>query len=221
MPKHIFFDIDDTLFPTSEFAELARRNAVRAMIGMGLGQSEKKLSTSLLKIIRKKGSNYPKHFDELLREYKVKKPARYISAAVAAYHDTKTSIQPFPETRRTLLKLKEKGHLLYIATNGRNLKQWDKLIRLGVALYFEDVFVSESEGIEKSKKFFDKILEKIGANPGDCLMVGDREKADIIPAMKSGIRTVKMMQGKEKTKKTKAEFKIRKISSILRIAERL
>ena len=34
--KAILFDIDDTLFPSSEFAEKARRSAVEAMVDAGL-----------------------------------------------------------------------------------------------------------------------------------------------------------------------------------------
>lgn len=220
MLKYIFFDIDDTLFPSTEFAKRARRNAVRAMVGLGLPHSEKQLTESLMKIIKGKGSNYPKHFDVLLEEYNVKKPARYIAAAVAAYHDTKTSIQPFPDALRTLLKLKEKGYRLCIATNGRSLKQWDKLIRLGIVLYFDEVFVSETEGVEKSKAFFRKVFGKLKAKPSECLMVGDREDADIIPAKNAGMHTVKALYGKE-GKPTKADFGIRKLSSLLTIVERL
>ncbi len=220
MLKYILFDIDDTLFPSTEFAERARRNAIRAMIGAGLPHSESKLMKSLMGIIKKRGSNYQKHFDDLLKEYKVKKPDRYVAAAVAAYHDTKTSIQPFPDAQRTLLKLRERGYGLCIATNGRSLKQWDKLIRLGMVLYFDDVFVSETIGMKKSETFFKKVMKRLRAGPSECLMVGDREEADIIPARKAGMHTVKALYGKEGPP-TKAETRIRNLSSLLKIVERL
>ena len=37
----VFFDIDDTLFPTTEFAQRARWNAVKAMVAAGLELPEK------------------------------------------------------------------------------------------------------------------------------------------------------------------------------------
>ncbi|MBD3417535.1 HAD hydrolase-like protein, partial [Candidatus Micrarchaeota archaeon] len=122
MVKHVFIDIDDTLFPTSEFAELARRKAVRAMIEVGLNEGQEKLYRRLIKIIKKEGPNYDHHFDELCKELKVKNKAKYVAAAVGAYHAAKSSIQPYPEVPRTLMMLKEEGYRLYVATNGTAVK---------------------------------------------------------------------------------------------------
>jgi len=38
--KAVLFDIDDTLFSTSDFADHARRNAIRSMIQYGLRMDE-------------------------------------------------------------------------------------------------------------------------------------------------------------------------------------
>jgi putative hydrolase of the HAD superfamily len=215
--KIILFDIDDTLFPSTKFAELARRNAVRAMIGMGMKKSEEKLHSLLLKIIKEKGSNYTRHFDILCERLKVKQPARFIAAAVAAYHNTKTSIQPYPDTPKTLLELCEKGYKLYIASNGKAIKQWDKLIRLRLALYFEDVFVSGELGVEKGTLFYKKILKTLNSKPQNCIMIGDREDADIKPAKKLGILTIRLKKGKHAGQPSSADFEIDNISQIPRI----
>ena len=191
MIKYIFFDIDNKLFPTSEFAQLARKNAIRAMIELGLQFNADELYTKLLKIIERLGSNSDQHFNELLRELKVQRPERFIAAAVAAYHNTKTSILPYPEVPRVLLALREHGYKLYVATNGNTIKQWDKLIRLGIALYFEDVFVSEEIGKEKSKEFFDKVLSNLKIKPNECVMIGDKEDKDIVPAKATGMHAIK------------------------------
>jgi len=210
----IFFDIDDTLFPSSEFAELARRNAIRAMIEMGVQRSEKDLNEALNAIIKKHGSNYPRHFDDLCRKMGIKRPARYVAAAVGAYHNTKTAIQPYPSVPRTLLALRESGYRLFVATNGEATKQWDKLIRLQIALFFEDVFVSGEMGEEKSPGFFQKVLKKTGFRPKDCVMVGDREDTDIAPAKKIGMRTIRISTGKYSGTLTKADVRIDNFSEI-------
>jgi putative hydrolase of the HAD superfamily len=221
MPKHILFDIDDTLFPTTEFAELARRNAIRAMIEMGMQKSEKELNAMLMAIIAEKGSNYTNHFDALCARLRVRRPARFVAAAVGAYHNTKTSIQPFPAVPSTLLSLREQGHRIYVATNGEATKQWDKLIRLQIALFFEDVFVSEELGEEKSPSFFRKVVKRLGAKPGDCVMVGDREDADILPAKAVGMHTIRMRTGRHAAARSSAEFQGRDFRDIPKIVKRI
>jgi putative hydrolase of the HAD superfamily len=216
---NVLFDIDDTLFHSSEFSTLARRNALNAMIGMGLDLDHETLNSRLSEIISRKGSNYGKHFDDLLDELKVSNKSKFIAAAVAAYHDTKTSIQPFPKVPMTLLRLKESGHKLYIATRGNSVKQWDKLIRLRIALYFDRVFVCE-EG-DKDKAFYRSILETLNAKPSECVMVGDREDTDIAPASLAGIRTVRILSGKYSKSPSKADFTISDIGELPRILKTL
>ncbi|MDO8554319.1 MAG: TIGR02253 family HAD-type hydrolase [Candidatus Micrarchaeota archaeon] len=219
--KDIFFDIDDTLFPSSEFAELARRNAVRAMIEMGLGETQEKLHSMLIKIIAKKGSNYHNHFNDLCAALKLKKSSRYVAAAIAAYHNTKTSILPYPEIPRMLLKLKEDGYGIYVATNGDAIKQWDKLIRLGIEHYFEDVFVSEEMGEEKSPSFFRKVLKQIKAKPEECIMIGDREASDIVPAKRVGIITIRVRRGKHAKGKSTALFDVNNLEKLPLIIKKI
>ncbi|MEM4272153.1 MAG: TIGR02253 family HAD-type hydrolase [Candidatus Bilamarchaeaceae archaeon] len=221
MVKHIFFDIDDTLFPTTEFAELARKKAIRAMVEMGLEESQEKIYAILMKVIRERGPNYPNQFDEVCKKLKVKGPAKYIAAAVGAYHAAKTSIQPYPEVPRTLMKLREESYKLYIASNGTSVKQWDKLILLGIPLFFEDVFISESVGEEKSERFFRNAMRKIRARPGECVMVGDKPSADIIPAKKAGMKTIRVLMGKHKGEKGKADAEIRNFAELPKILGKL
>ncbi|VVC04123.1 Glyceraldehyde 3-phosphate phosphatase [Candidatus Bilamarchaeum dharawalense] len=217
MLKFVLFDIDDTLFPSTEFSTLARKNALNAMISMGLDTNYQSLNSRLTKIIEKKGSNYEGHFNELCRQLKVSEPERFIAAAIAAYHDTKTAIQPFSTVPLTLLHLKESGFKIYVATSGNSIKQWDKLIRLRLALYFDGVFVTEKE---KDQMFYKRILVKLKAKPEECIIIGDREDADILPAKSVGIRTIRVLTGKYSSIKSRADFTIRDIGGLLPIFHR-
>lgn len=221
MIKNIFFDIDDTIFPSSEFAELARKNAIRAMMEIGLDYSQKELHKKLTRIIEKHGSNYNEHFNVLCKELRIKRPSRYIAAAVAAYHNTKTSISPYPEIPRVLLALRENRYKIYIATNGNAVKQWDKLIRLGIEHYFEDIFVSEEMGKEKSQEFFRKVLKMIMARPDECVMVGDREESDIIPAKRTGMKTIRVRRGKYADGRTAADIDVENLDKLIAIVKKL
>ncbi|MDD5023086.1 MAG: TIGR02253 family HAD-type hydrolase [Candidatus ainarchaeum sp.] len=206
--KHILFDIDDTLFPTSEFAEYARKNAIKAMIMMGLDESSNKLYSMLEKIIKEKGSNYENHFDILCNKLGIKEnKSKYVAAAVLAYHNTKHSISPFPSVPRTLLSLKE-NYKIHIASEGNAVKQWDKLIRLGLSLFFENVFISEELKIKKSPKFFTIILKKLKAKPQECIMVGDKPDSDILYAKKVGIKTIRINSGRYKNIKSDADLEL-------------
>ncbi len=218
MLKYVLFDIDDTLFPSTEFSTLARRNALNAMIGMGLKSDYGALDSRLRGIIKAKGSNYEGHFDELCRQMKVREPGRFIAAAVAAYHDTKTAIQPFPTVPLALMRLKEDGFRLYVATSGNSIKQWDKLIRLRLALYFDGVFVIEKD---KDRKFYKSILKKLGAGPGECAVVGDREDADILPARAVGMSTIRVLTGKYAGTRSKADFVIRDLGGLLPVLAKI
>ncbi|MEW6722093.1 MAG: HAD hydrolase-like protein [Candidatus Micrarchaeota archaeon] len=211
---NILFDIDDTLFPSTEFSALARKNAVNSMISMGLAHSSDSVLKRLNAIIESKGSNYTRHFDDLCAELGVDEPARYVAAAVAAYHDTKTAIAPFPQVPLTLLKLKEKGHRLHVATVGSSIKQWDKLIRLRIALFFDNAFVSDDLGHDKSEEFYKEIIRRLGAAPRDCIMVGDREDRDILPAKAAGMGTVRIFAGKHAGVPTSADRSVKDFSDL-------
>ncbi len=163
------------------------------MIELGLDASYAELDRRLEKVIAEKSSNYPNHFDLLLAKMKIEEGerAKYVAAAVGAYHDTKAAIHPYPDVPMVLLKLRER-HDLYVASDGIAVKQWDKLIRMKIAMFFSGVFVSESLGIQKSPAFYRKIAKILNAKPGTCVMVGDREDKDIAPAKKAGWLVVRM-----------------------------
>ena len=87
----VFFDIDDTLFPTHRFAWEARRKAVEAMIKAGLRVDIDDVLKRLSGIVDKYTSNYRAHFDILLNEfpadsYTPVNPAVIIASGVVAYH---------------------------------------------------------------------------------------------------------------------------------------
>ncbi len=220
-PRAFFFDIDNTLYPSREFAELARKNAISAMIRAGLPASIKEVERELNKVIMEKGSNYPYHFDKVLDAFGVKNKAKYVAAAVAAYHDTKITILPYPEVPRVLLWLRDKRIKLYVASEGIEVKQWDKLLRLQVAQYFENVFVANPSKGGKDAEFYRKIAKKINVAPSECLMVGDKEDKDIIPAKKASYRTIRIFRGPYagKGRKTAADISSRDLNILFKIID--
>jgi len=210
--KAVFFDIDGTLFSSKDFAAFARKNAVRAIVQEGLKLNEEEVYSALMRIVEKHGSNYPFHFNELLASLGISENPRYIAAAVRAYHDSKLKMRPYPQTKKVLRKLKSMGLDLYIASRGIPVKQWDKLIRLGLHKFFNEVFVSD----KKDVAFYRRLLGTLGLASKEALMVGDREDEDMLPALQAGFYGVLIAQ-EGRTKRSGKFFVARDISELPKI----
>lgn len=221
--RRLFFDIDNVLFPATSFPMLARKNALTKMIKLGLNVSYRKLELMLEEIIKEKGSNYPHHFDMLLRKLKVKGPekSKFIAGAIGAYHDTKISIRPYPDVPPALRILMKK-YRLYCASEGLTLKQWDKLIRMNLTMFFDQIFVSQDLKIPKSREFYVKIAELLNTKNSECVMIGDREDKDVIPAKKAGWSTIRVRRkgAKYSKGKTTADAEICSFSELVQILEK-
>jgi len=196
--KAVLFDIDDTLYNTSLQAESARKNAIRAMIEAGLSVDEDKAFAELENIVARYGSNYDHHYDKLIEKFKVGPSPHMIAAGIIAYHTTKIAyLVPYPDTVPTLLSLRDKRIRLGIVTEGVPVKQWEKLIRLGLQHFFEVVLI-EKEGKKAGRggSVYLRAAKRMGLDSGQCMMVGDRLDTDIFGANRAGLVTVQLCKGK-------------------------
>mgnify|MGYP002629983103 CR=1 FL=1 len=194
----IFFDIDDTLFPTSEFAKRARWNAVKAMVAAGLNASENTVYAELSEVISEFTSNYGRHFDHLMKRLgpdptRGTNLALVIAAGVVAYHDTKfQEIAPFDDVIPLLKDLQEQDLLVGIITHGWTDKQAEKLVRLGLVPYLDAdaIYISEQVGISKpNPKLYLHALAKHKLDPKRVMYVGDNPLHDVAPARSLGMPT--------------------------------
>lgn len=208
MLRAILFDIDDTLFPTTEFAGRARTNAVRAMIAAGLRLSEEEVQRELSEVIAEFSSNYDYHYDKLLQRLRPealahRNQALVVAAGVAAYHDTKfREIAPYPDVLPLLADLRAAGVRLGIVTHGWTVKQAEKLVRLGLVEFLDPnaIFISDQIGIAKpNPKLYRYALRDLGLQPGEVLYVGDSPAHDIEPPRSIGMRTAWVSRGARKT----------------------
>jgi putative hydrolase of the HAD superfamily len=194
----IFFDIDDTLFPTSEFARRARWNAVKAMVAAGLERPEQQVYEELSEVISEFTSNYGQHFEQLMKRLgpdptRGINPALVIAAGVVAYHDTKfNEMAPFEDVIPLLEQLQGVDILVGIITHGWTGKQAEKLVRLGLVPHLngEAIYISEQVGISKpNTKLYVHALEKHKLDPKRTMYVGDNPLHDIAPARSLGMPT--------------------------------
>lgn len=189
MIKAVFFDLDDTLYDTSGFAKLARRAAINVMIDAGLPLSSDEAYRMLKGIISEKGSNYDKHFNVLTKRVFGEEKPLLIALGMITYHNVKFALlRLFPETMSTLIYLKSKGYHLGVISNGVTIKQWEKLIRLGLHHFFDEVVTSQEAGVEKpDERIFQLALDKMGCKAEKSVMIGNKFSDDISGAINIGM----------------------------------
>ncbi|MHC5052103.1 MAG: TIGR02253 family HAD-type hydrolase [Planctomycetota bacterium] len=193
----VLFDIDDTLFPSTVFAERARRRAVDAMVHAGLHVTAEDAYRELEQVVAEFSSNHGHHFDNLVLRLRkhldpAVHPAIVIASGVRAYHSTKEHIKPYPDAVRILDALSRSDLARAILSNGLTVKQAEKLVRLGLERAFTPgaIYISEEIGIAKPHpKIFLIACEKLGVAPADALYVGDNPITDIDPAREAGMHT--------------------------------
>jgi putative hydrolase of the HAD superfamily len=192
MLKAVFFDIDDTLFDTSGFAKLARKAALNMMIDAGLPLSSTEAYKLLREIIGQKGSNYDKHFNVLTKTVFGEEKPLLISLGMINYHNVKFALlRPFPETISTLINIKAKGYQLGVISNGITIKQWEKLIRLGIYPFFDEVVTSDEVGFEKPHgRIFEVALNRMGCSAENSVMIGNKFTEDIMGAVNAGMSAI-------------------------------
>jgi putative hydrolase of the HAD superfamily len=203
MIKGVLFDLDDTLYDSSSFADRARKEAIKMMIDSGLNATEEEAYNILQRIISQKGSNYSRHFDDLVKAIMGHYEPKIITMGIITYHNVKFALlRPYPDTIKTLIELKKMGLKLGVITDGITIKQWEKLIRLGIVDFFDTVITSEEFGLGKPNvEFFEYGLKKMKLNAVETAYIGDRIDKDVVPAKKVGMHTIRILKGKYKNMK--------------------
>lgn len=99
--------------------------------------------------------------------------------------------QLFPNAIDTLAYLKELGYEMHIITNGFKEVQHIKLEKSGLTPFFDVILCSEEVGVNKpDPAIFSHAIQKTGAHPSNSVMIGDDFEVDIMGAIRSGIHGV-------------------------------
>jgi putative hydrolase of the HAD superfamily len=199
--KHIFFDLDRTLwdfetntletfrdifekYKLSEyFSNYIDFHQIYTEINQVLWQNylDGKLKKEILRTLRfqmtleRNGLNNFKLAEKIGLDYITMSPL-------------KTAL--FPNTIETLERLKKK-YQLHIITNGFNEVQFVKIKNCGLEPFFTSVVTSEKAGFQKPRReIFDYALNSVNAKKKESLMVGDDYEIDIAGARNAGIDQV-------------------------------
>ena len=201
--KHLFFDLDHTLWDFDTNARYALEELFEALNLSGrIDAPFQNFYENYLEHNRRLWDRYHKgHIssEELkwkrmwrtLLDFKIgdEKLAREMSTKFLDFLPVKKGV--FPYTFEILDYLTARGYALHLITNGFEKVQHTKLLHSGLNKYFPHVITSErSNSMKPKKEIFEFALRLTGARVDDSIMLGDNLDADIAGAMNAGLDTV-------------------------------
>lgn len=205
--KVIAFDLDDTLYNATELAREARISGLKAMIKKGLKIDLENAVLILNEIVKEYGPNSSQHYDIFILRINRFEPQidfisisqknKYVSSAVMAYHAQKIKlIKPFEDVVPCLKQIKDLGIKTAIISDGIPIKQYEKILRLGIDNLIDLVVISDEIGIRKpNPKLFEYCLKKFGIKGEESIYVGDNLEKDLVPAHMNGMNSVYIHRG--------------------------
>ncbi|MFI5162406.1 MAG: YjjG family noncanonical pyrimidine nucleotidase [Sphingobacteriales bacterium] len=200
--KHIFFDLDHTIWDFDKNAEEALHElyAIYGLKELGLNSADMFIET------------YTRHNHRLWAEYHVGKitkaelrDARFKQTFVdmglhpdvmpSGFEDAYVKLCPtktnlFPDAHETLQYLQSK-YVLHLISNGFLESTTLKISGTDIGKYFENVIISEVVGVNKpDKAIFQHALDLAGATIPESLMIGDSLEADVYGALNFGMDAI-------------------------------
>lgn len=201
--KHLFFDLDHTLWDFNANARLTLAELYDAMNLSSLGILDFELFYTTYLIhndkLWEKYRNGIIKVDDLrwkrmwytLIDFKIGDEKLARDMGLRFLHLLPTRKLLFPHTVECLDYLTNKGYLLHLITNGFKETQHNKLKNSGIDSYFVEVITSEcSNSIKPNKEIFEYAFMKTKASPTESIMIGDSLEVDIQGAMNVGIDQV-------------------------------
>lgn len=92
------------------------------------------------------------------------------------------------EAKLNMLRSLHKQYQLALVTNGPSHSQWEKIRELKLAEHFDTIVVSGDLKWEKPQpEIFHRACTKLGVEPFECLMIGDKIETDIVGGFQAEI----------------------------------
>jgi putative hydrolase of the HAD superfamily len=200
--KHIFFDLDKTLWDFDANAHEAFHDIFEEFeISKTISDADKFVETYHIhneklwgfyrKGLIKKEFLRTERFNLTLKDFGINDHilASELGDKYLTIAPTKTNLVPF--TFEILSYLKLKKYELHILTNGFKEVQFQKLKNCDILKFFTKVICAEDAGSQKPKKeIFEYALSTNNAKKEESIMIGDDLEVDIIGASKFGMQQV-------------------------------
>lgn len=200
--KHIFFDLDHTLWDFDTNAKATLTDLYNEGLGERVKADFEEFYQRYLFHNAHLWSRYEKGFigvEELkwkrmwrtLLDFKIadEKLSKEISQRFLEILPLKKDV--FPYTFEILDYLIGKKYILHLITNGFEKTQRTKLFHSGLDKYFTEVITSEtSNSLKPKKEIFEFAMQRTNATVQECIMIGDNQDADVQGAINAGMDSV-------------------------------
>ena len=188
MIKAIIFDLDDTLFPESEFVKsgfMSVDDYLKQQGIVGFYQEALYLFNQ-----GTRGNIFNLALDQLKVDYDLD----FIDKLVAVYREHLPTIVLYEDAKWAIQYLKDK-YKLGIITDGFLVTQKNKVKALGIADDFDVVVFSDAYGRENWKPSsvpYTKVMEALQLRGEQLIYVGDNPAKDFVTAKKMGWLTIQI-----------------------------
>ncbi|MDO6599550.1 YjjG family noncanonical pyrimidine nucleotidase [Tenacibaculum sp. 1_MG-2023] len=197
--KHVFFDLDHTLWDFDKNSELTFQEVFQELeisikvndfleVYMPINLNywrlfrEEKVSKSKLRYGRLKDSFNALEFT--ISDGKINKIADLYIEYLPNYNY-------LLEGTLDLLDYLKSKYKMHIITNGFDEVQHLKIKKSGLNSYFDKIITSESVGVKKpNPKIFEFALNQANTIPQESIMIGDSYDADVIGALEFGMMAI-------------------------------
>ena len=228
MYKHVFIDLDDTLW---DFHANARESLIEVFEYRKLDRYFDDFD-QFFRIYAKRNLELWELYGkgEVSKEYLQLERFRHPLVQVGVDNDvlaeqigtqfldilpTKTILIPHAIE---LLDYLSPKYPLTIVSNGFVEVQYRKLRATNLEHYFSHVVLSEAAGaLKPDKRIFEYALGLNSATAAETIMIGDSYEADIIGARNAGIDQIFLNLGHTKTKEINSTYQIKRLDEILAI----
>ncbi len=222
MIKAIVFDLDNTLVDFMAMKRTAIEAAIRAMIDSGLELSYREAKDKIEAIYKEKGIEFQYVFDSLLYDTFQKVDYKILSAGIIAYRRAReASLVPYPHVFLTLVELLKRGLKLGVVSDAPSREAWLRLTYLNLHHLFDVVLTFDDTGEYKPSPLpFRTVLQRLGVEATEALMIGDWAERDMVGAAKVGMKTVFARYGDTfGTRESGADYEIDDIIDLINIVD--